>query len=476
MSDRLRRRPGPGRAAAGRPARRGSPTGTRPSRAVVRATTTWRAAKSVREAANRVWAYLRGVWTGVPRGARRGCPSTDRAHVSLTRERWLLVLLDQLGYGRVPLTGAGGLTVDDQPFPVCHVWEHVPIHLLGWGVDLDRRTPGRGRRGRRGAAGDGAGAAQPHRRPPVGDPVQRPTLRLLRDSTSLVGSAYVEFDLEAIFDGELFADFVLLYTLLPRSPGSRYATTEDGPGVVLAGDVARRRPSSPASRALDQLRDGVVERPRRPSAPASSRTPTTPRCASDVDDGDLAIDDFHHALLRLVYRLLFSFVAEDRGALLDPDADAAGAGSATRRTSPPTGCGAPRGAAAAAATATCGRRSRWSWRRRSAARRPSRARPARPRRPLRAAASWTSSADCVAEQRGAARRRSGPCRSVPRTEGRPQRVVDYRNLGAEELGSIYESLLELVPRCDPARRDLHAGELPPATSARRPARTTPRPR
>ena len=31
------------------------------------------------------------------------------------------------------------------------------------------------------------------------------TLRLLRDSTSLVGSAYIEFDLEAIFDADLFA-------------------------------------------------------------------------------------------------------------------------------------------------------------------------------------------------------------------------------------------------------------------------------
>ena len=43
------------------------------------------------------------------------------------------------------------------------------------------------------------------------------TLRLLRDSTSLVGSAYVEFDLEAIFDGEIFADFLLLYALCHQS-------------------------------------------------------------------------------------------------------------------------------------------------------------------------------------------------------------------------------------------------------------------
>ena len=36
-------------------------------------------------------------------------------------------------------------------------------------------------------------------------------LRLLRDSTALAGSAFVEFDLEAIFDGELFAEFLLLW-------------------------------------------------------------------------------------------------------------------------------------------------------------------------------------------------------------------------------------------------------------------------
>jgi len=29
--------------------------------------------------------------------------------------------------------------------------------------------------------------------------------------------------------------------------------------------------------------------------------------------------------------------------------------------------------------------------------------------------------------------------------GRVRRVVDYKNLGAEELGSVYESLLELHP-------------------------------
>ena len=44
--------------------------------------------------------------------------------------------------------------------------------------------------------------------------------------------------------------------------------------------------------------------------------------------------------------------------------------------------------------------------------------------------------------------RSAPCPwSSPATAARWRRV-DYRNLGAEELGSVYESLLELIPRYD----------------------------
>jgi hypothetical protein len=158
--------------------------------------------ETVRDAANRVWAYLRGAWTAYREALDQlpaGAPTT-----SLTRERFLLVLLDQLGYGRVPTTGRGGITVDGQSFPVSHLWGVTPIHLLGSGTPLDTRT-----RGVAGAAG-----ASPQSM--VQELLNRSethlwailsngqTLRLLRDSTSLVGSAYVEFDLEAIFDGNLF--------------------------------------------------------------------------------------------------------------------------------------------------------------------------------------------------------------------------------------------------------------------------------
>ena len=42
-------------------------------------------------------------------------------------------------------------------------------------------------------------------------------LRLLRDNASLTRQAYVEFDLQAIFDGESFSEFALLWLVVHRS-------------------------------------------------------------------------------------------------------------------------------------------------------------------------------------------------------------------------------------------------------------------
>ena len=145
------------------------------------------------------------------------------------------------------------------------------------------------------------------------------TLRLLRDSTALVGSSYVEFDLEAIFDGELFSDFVLLYLTCHES---RFAIQGDGSPVSCYLEQWRGFAAQQGERALDQLRTGVQQ------AIAILGTgflshPANPHLRGRLHPGsaDLKLDDFNRALLRLVYRMLFWFVAEDRGALLQPDPD-----------------------------------------------------------------------------------------------------------------------------------------------------------
>ena len=88
--------------------------------------------------------------------------------------------------------------------------------MLGWGVPLDTKS-----------AGVAGAARAPHAM--VQELLNRTdehlwavlsngrVLRLLRDSTTLTGFSYVEFDLEAMFDGDLYAEFALLYLLCHQS-------------------------------------------------------------------------------------------------------------------------------------------------------------------------------------------------------------------------------------------------------------------
>ncbi|HEY5477645.1 MAG TPA: hypothetical protein VIK11_13125, partial [Tepidiformaceae bacterium] len=203
----------------------------------------------VREAITRSWNRLVGAWAAL--GAARVAATNDRDPLtSPTRERWLLPLFEELGFGR--LATARAIEIEGTSYPISHAWmERVPIHLVGFGIELDRRTPGV-----RGAAG-----AAPHAL--VQEYLNRSDaalwgivsngrlLRLLRDSTSLTRQAFVEFDLEAIFEGELYADFALLWSVCHRTRFEG-AKPED---CLL--ERWSKKAADDGTRALDQLRGGV---------------------------------------------------------------------------------------------------------------------------------------------------------------------------------------------------------------------------
>ena len=56
-------------------------------------------------------------------------------------------------------------------------------------------------------------------------------------------------------------------------------------------------------------------KPLQPSAQGSSRTSPTRPCAQNSAPGNLSTQDFYRQILRIIYRMLFLFVAEDRGLL-----------------------------------------------------------------------------------------------------------------------------------------------------------------
>lgn len=263
------------------------------------------------EAITRSWNRLLGSWASF-RERREKLPEGDAA-VALTRDRWLLPLFQELGYGRVPKAGGDAVRVGNQSYAISHHWHRSPLHLLGAGVPLDKRSPGV----------TGASTASPHGL--VQDFLNRSdshlwgfvsngvVLRVLRDHRSLTRSAYVEWDLESIFDGELFHAFRLLWLVCHQSrleaekPEEcwleKWHLVAQEDGVAALGDLKRG-----VKEAIEQLGGGFLRH--------TANTALRDMLAA----GTLDKQDYYRELLRLVYRLIFLFVTEDRDVLLDPGA------------------------------------------------------------------------------------------------------------------------------------------------------------
>lgn len=132
-------------------------------------------------------------------------------------------------------------------------------------------------------------------------------LRLLRDSSRLVKLTYLEFDLDRIFSDGLFADFAVLYRLLhvTRLP----AQLENSADSI----IERYHQDSLDSGA--RIRDGLskaVENAIRTFANGFLMHPKNGELLDEINSGRLEPLEYYHYLLRLIYRLLFLMVIEER--------------------------------------------------------------------------------------------------------------------------------------------------------------------
>jgi hypothetical protein len=282
--------------------------------------------ESVRRQASRSWLYLLEVWQEFQRrlaDVGDGLGAADARSARVTRERWLHILLRELGFRHV--TAESGFEIDGKSFPVSHRAGHVPIHLLGWDTDLDHKTSKVTARAPQSMLQELLNRDDSCLWAILSNGT---TLRILRDSTALVGSFYVELDLQAIFDGELFSDFVLLYLVCHES---RFASVGDGGPETCYLEQWRGFAAEQGERALDQLRGGVQQAIAILGTGFLSHPDNTQlRIRLDPRNAELKLEDLNRALLRVVYRILFWFVAEDRGALLIADSEEQDAGSRAR--------------------------------------------------------------------------------------------------------------------------------------------------
>jgi hypothetical protein len=254
-------------------------------------------------------------------------------------------------------------------------------------------------------------------------------LRLLRDYHHTRTRGYVEFDLRAIFESGSRADFLALWRLTHASRFRSLGETEDGEQLTLlekvyeqalnAGVAAGKRLQPQVRYAIETLANGMLE--------------ATPGLRQQLLDDPASGRDFHREMLTVLYRTLFLLFAEQRGMLTSaaPLYDDTYSMTALR-------------ARAEAADAEPRRHDLWEGLKTtfSLFGDEDRARTLNvypyngqlfnlARTPLTQEARCSNKATLAA------------IRALTTVEvGRIQMHVDYRNLGVEELGTVYESLLD----------------------------------
>ena len=261
--------------------------------------------EKINEAINRAWDRLLGCWVSFKASVKNA--SDGDPLVRETRERWLLPLFDVLGYGR--LTPSKTIELDGRTFQLSHMWQRVPIHLVGSGVELDRRTSGvtgAAKSTPHGLVQDFLNHSDDHLWAFVSNGLK---LRILRDNVSLTRQAFVEFDLEGMLDGEQFSDFRLLYLICHQSRVEQDKLQEFWlekwtSEAQLSGVRVRDELGRGVEAAIAALGTGFLQHPGNGSL------------REKLKSGKLPAQDFYRQVLRIVYRLLFLFVTEDRNVLL----------------------------------------------------------------------------------------------------------------------------------------------------------------
>jgi len=371
----------------------------------------------------------------------------DRADVdatALTQHLVLELLRDAFGYSN--LTSVSGITVGERHYPVQLLAGSLPIivapHTLGLD-DADARFAIAGSGSRKKSAFQLAqellNASSEYLWAIVSNGKQ---LRLLRDAATLTRPSFLEVDLQDLLSGQRYAEFANIWRLLHASrAGSdpqtciwerwREAGQEEGTRV-------REGLRLGVTQALLILGEGFLQH----SGNEGLRRA--------LHDGELSKDAYFQQLLRLIYRLIFLFSVEERG-LLHPADDNKEAIAARRAYS--------QGYAVARLRELCLKR---------------RARnrfddhwqslrivfkglsEGEPRLALPALGGLFALSQCP--QLDAASLSNIHLLAAMQNlrwanHGGTLAPVDYRNMGPEELGSVYESLLELVPEIDlPAKR------------------------
>ena len=224
--------------------------------------------------------------------------------VSETRKLWMIPFFDFLGYDHLQFEHQEKIA--EASFNISHrelSKDGFPVHISGFRQTLDQ----------------GKGSGRVNRDAPhvqmqeylnrtehlYGIITNGYRIRLLRDHHRLTGIQYVEWDLQQILEANDLASFSILYRMLhisriPEKQGADSLLENYHQRSVEDGHRVREKLKSAVNESLLILGNGFLKHPQNESL----RQLIQSEKLSEVEYGQL--------LRRLVYRLLFLLVAEDR--------------------------------------------------------------------------------------------------------------------------------------------------------------------
>jgi hypothetical protein len=253
----------------------------------------------------RIWADAQHYWNAFQR--KLESLKTDSPATTETRNLWVVPLLTLLGYQLE--YQARGAEVNGKNYPVSHRVvnrANTAFHVIGYREPsgLDKKPEKMALRMSAHAMVQGYLNLDDQLYALV---TNGRLLRLLRNSSRLVKLSYLEFDLDRIFSDGLFADFAVLFRLLhaSRLPQS------GAPASSCWLERYHQETIEQGTRIRDGLRDSVTEALEILGTGFLAH-PNNAALCQQVKSGELRTDVYFGFLLRLIYRLLFLMVIEER--------------------------------------------------------------------------------------------------------------------------------------------------------------------
>ena len=264
---------------------------------------------NLRDEIGRYWRMAQAHWADFAAGRAAAAEPKGLA------DRFLASLLPD-AFGFASLTNVAPVVVGDRGHPITRaaLGGRVPVVIAPAASGLDTLSPtfGDGIR-RRSAFGLVQEYLNAHDGALWGVASDGLALRIIRDNASLTRPAWIEADLQRIFTEERYADFAALWLLLHET---RFGRDEQA-AAECALEAWREAGKEEGTRAREHLRKGVEE-----ALAALGQGflahPENGELREALHGGALTTTDYFNQLLRLVYRLIFLLTVEERS-LLHPD-------------------------------------------------------------------------------------------------------------------------------------------------------------